>query len=342
MNRTSETTCRETSSMPDAPRGRGLRGFFTGVGLPVFLLAVAVVYEAFLLAVLFAPPDSGPWSSFAEEFKVWCFSYDPRTGGMEWGAVWVMLLEPFVLAGIVGMIYRRQLVAHFFGRDGTRPWRSAVAGGIFASVTLYGLVWFGSPDALAGERILPFPGERIRSSISPPEIRLRDHNGEWVDLADLRGDVVLVTGVYATCSTACPMILREVKDLIETLPAEHRGRFHALALSLDPHYDTTSMMRAVATAYGFPSPGFHYMNGTPEDMRPLLTHMQFSPILNEKTGIIDHANLFILIDASGKIAYRFNLDPRHRPWLQEAALQLLDEAAAIKSSATAQNKNPSP
>lgn len=326
-------SARSADPVPPGPRFRGVGAFFSGVGLPAFLLAVAAIYEAFLLAVLFAPPESGPWSSFAEEFKVWCFSYDPRTGGMEWGAVWVMVFEPVVLAGIVAAIYRRLLADHFSGREGARPWRPAAAGAFSAALALYGLVRFGAPDAPGSDGLPPFPGERIRSSIAPPEIRLRDHNGELVDLAALRGDVVLITGVYATCSTACPMILREVKNLIEALPGHHRGRFHALALSLDPQYDTSGMMRAVATAYGFPSPGFHYLNGAPEEMHPLLTHMQFSPVLNEKTGAIDHANLFILIDAAGRIAYRFNLDPRHRPWLREAALQLLDEAAAESSPA---------
>jgi hypothetical protein len=35
------------------------RTFFVGAGLPVFLLAAVAVYEAFLLALVFAPADLG-------------------------------------------------------------------------------------------------------------------------------------------------------------------------------------------------------------------------------------------------------------------------------------------
>ena len=62
-----------------------LRNFFTGAGLPVFLLTAMVVYEGFLLAIVFAPGSAGVWSGFAIEFKQWCFRYDPRTGMLRLG-----------------------------------------------------------------------------------------------------------------------------------------------------------------------------------------------------------------------------------------------------------------
>ena len=60
-----------------------MRRFFLGAGLPVFLLAAAAIYEAFLFWLVFAPDGAGWFGTFAREFKIWCFSYDPRTGGME-------------------------------------------------------------------------------------------------------------------------------------------------------------------------------------------------------------------------------------------------------------------
>jgi hypothetical protein len=51
--------------------------------------------------------------------------------------------------------------------------------------------------------------------------------------------------------------------------------------------------------------------------------------------MIDHANLFILLDASGRIAYRFNLNPRHRAWMHEAIIALVGEAAAVENAQVA-------
>ena len=145
---------------------------------------------------------------------------------------------------------------------------------------------------------------------------------------ELKGRVVLITGVYATCSTACPQILREVKNLTDSLPPGLRENFSTIALSLSPEYDTSQLMNTVATAYAFPYPTFRYVNGNPAVMHDLLTRFQFSPVKNPDTGVIEHANLFLLLDARGRIAYRLNLNERHLPWLRQAAVDLLKEAAA--------------
>lgn len=314
----------ETESTP-------LRRFFLGAGFPACLLSGALVYEVFLLLVIFGPPGTGIWGQFSQDFKRWCFSYDPRTGGMSWGAVWVMLAEPVFLAALTAALWRSSLT-HAFNRRGVAAhWRSAAVGALVALVATVALFAYGSLASGKPEVALPFPGERIRTRIAPPAFTLTDHRGAPVSLDALRGRVVLVTGVYATCSTSCPQILRDVKDLMDALPPAARNHFVAVALSLNPAYDTSEMMTAIAKAYGFPYPGFHYANGPATEMHDLLTRLQFAPVKNPATGAIDHANLFILVDAAGLIAYRFNLLDRHRPWLHEATKQLLQEAVAAGS-----------
>ena len=302
-----------------------LRDFFNGAGLPVCLLATAAVYEVFLLAVIFAPVGWGPWSRFSEEFKIWCFSYNPATGGMKWGAVWLMIFEPAVLALITVFFYRRNLWE--LGPLGAvrQHWRAALSGGVLTAVALLGLTAFSRP-ASGESAILPFPGKRIRTELAPPDIRLTDQRGREVSLESLRGKVVLIAGVYATCSTACPQILQTVKRMLDALPEKEREHFVALAISLDPENDASWMMNAIAETYGFPAERFHYLNGEVGNVRAILEHMGFSAIRNEQTGVIDHANLFVLVDPLGRIAYRFGLDPRHEPWMHEAIAELLAES----------------
>lgn len=300
--------------------------FMTGPGLPAFLITLTVLYEAFLLAVLFAPSGSGPWSGFATEFKVWCFSYDPRTGGMEWAEVWIMFLEPIFITGIVLLLWRRNL-GELLSLRGWRRHRMAGAGaGAVGVVAMGGLLVIGLPKPL-DDSPLPFPGERIRTRITPPPFTLPDQRGAELSLEDLRGHPVIITGIYAHCTTACPEILLELRNLVDELPAETRDQLRIVAFSLNPEYDTTEVMSAVAHAYNFTYPGFRYINGEPEVMRPLLSRYQFSPVYNPKTRTIDHANLFILLDAQGHIAFRFNLNPRHNSWLREAVQLLAAEAA---------------
>ena len=305
----------------------GVRGFFTGTGLPLFLLAAAVVYEAFLLAVVFWPESTGAWGGFAREFKQWCFSYDPRTGGMEWAAVGVMLVEPAFVVGVAALVWRRGLRPLRTLAGWVRHGRSALAGMLAAALAMAGLYAYGRPGADA-DVLPPFPGERIRTAITVPGFAFVDQKGAAFALEELRGRVVLATGVYAMCSTACPEILRETHALLASLPAPLRARVSVAALSLNPEEDTADLMDRVTEGYGFAYPEFRYLNGEPAGLHELLTKLGFARVKNPQTGVVDHANLFLLIDAQGRIAYRFTLDPRHREWLRAGLIALAEEAGA--------------
>jgi protein SCO1/2 len=318
-------TAAPTAADPIPPQKRR---FLSGAGFPAFLITGALCYEAFLIAVIFGPGGSGAWGQFSEDFKVWCFSYDPRTGGMSWASVWVMLLEPIFLAAVGAFLWRHTLKDFLSWRKALACWKEVALGAGFATAAAVALFVYGNnKDAAAAEALPPFPGERIRTQIQPPAFELTDQRGAPVNLESLKGRVVIVTGVYAQCSTACPQILREIKNLADALPPDLRSRLSVVALSLNPEYDSRLLMDTVARAYGFDYPMFRYANGDPSVMHDLLTRFQFSPIRNETTGMIDHANLFILVDAGGVIAYRFGLSDRHLPWLHQATTDLLREAA---------------
>lgn len=301
--------------------------FITGAGLPVFLAAATAVYELFLLLVVFAPPGLGAWSAFAEEFKIWCFSYNPRTGGIEWMAAVIMMAEPLFIVGLVTMLWRFGVSTEVGGGNRwPRHLRAALVGLAFGGVIAGGLYTYGRPVAPEEAALPPFPGKRIRTQLSPPNFSLTDQRGRMVSLGDLRGQVTLVIGVYALCSTTCPDILIRTGELLKSLPEPVRARLGVVALSLNPEYDTAEQMTGLAEAYGLGYPIFRYLNGDPAVMHPLLRAFQFAARRNLRSGAIDHANLFILIDAEGRIAYRLNLDRRHRDWLHDAVLALVAEA----------------
>lgn len=302
----------------------GFRQFFSESGLPLFLISATVVYEAFLLAIVFAPIEGTIWGRFAVEFKQWCFSYNPRTGGMEWASVIVMLIEPLFIAIIAGFLWRSSLLRLFRERLWAKQWKPIGAGVFAALLAISGLFLTGKPGAEA-ERFFPFPGERIRVALTPPDFQLEDQKGVLFSLNDVKGELVLVTGVYAACATSCPDILTKTMSLVESLPEEISRRTSIVALSLNPEYDTRDLMNRVAEGYGFSYPQFRYINGEPEVMNLLLQRFGFSRSVDPDTGVVDHANLFLFVDAAGKIAYRLTLDDRHGDWLREAALALGSE-----------------
>lgn len=305
-----------------------VRRFFTGTGFPLFLLSATLVYEAFLLAIVFAPEGTGAWGGFSREFKQWCFRYDPRTGGMEWAAVWVMLVEPAFVVGVAAFLWRRGLRPLRALAGWKKHCRAAAAGVLAATAAMGGLFAYGRPDA-DHDAPLPFPGERIRTRLTLPSFTFNDQKGHSFSLEEMRGRVVLATGIYAMCSTSCPEILRETKTLLDSLPSHIRERISVVALSLNPEEDSTDLMDRVTEGYGFRYPEFRYLNGAPVGMHETLTRLGFARVKNPRTSVIDHANLFLLIDARGEIAYRFTLDARHRSWLREGLVSLAQEAGGI-------------
>jgi cytochrome oxidase Cu insertion factor (SCO1/SenC/PrrC family) len=300
--------------------------FFTGPGLLVFLFSALGAYEAFLLFTLLWPTDAAWLGGFVRDFQLWCYRPDPRTGGFSWTAVSVMLLEPLFVVGVASVLWRNTVaqLRHY------TIWRThaAAALGAVVAVTagIAGLVLYARADAARAEALPPFPGERIRIALPLPNIRLVDQKGAEFGFADLQGEVVLITGVYASCSTACPAIFEELQHLLKEFTPAERAHLRVVALSLNPEYETAELMNAVADARGFTHPEFRYVNGrTPAEMLELLSRLQFARVRNPETGVIDHVNLFLAVDRAGKIAYRFNLEPRHRAWLRDGLRSLLHE-----------------
>ena len=60
-------------------------------GLLVFLLTALAGYEAFLLVTIFGPTKGGWLGDFVRDFQLWCYRGDPRTCGLSWLAVSVMM-----------------------------------------------------------------------------------------------------------------------------------------------------------------------------------------------------------------------------------------------------------
>lgn len=289
---------------------------------------VILFYQAFLAITIFAPIGDGLWGRFLTDFRVWCFRYDPGSGSMRWSAAWIMLTEPLLLLAILVVIWRESLKEMIRVRPKELLPQAAAA---LATVAIVAgsLLWMAAGDVRAANEIPPFPGERIRTALQPPEIALTNQHGDPIRLADYSGEVVLLTAIYSTCGTSCPMIMFQARDLIDGLSEEAKENVTLLAISLDPENDTLESMARAAAAYGMDAPQFQFLNGDPAKVNKILDGLSIARIPDDRTGQIDHANLYFLIDKQGRIAFRFNLSDRHQTWLNEALQILLAETPAV-------------
>lgn len=77
-----------------------------------------------------------------------------------------------------------------------------------------------------------------------PEVRLQDADGREVELADFRGEVVVLHFVYMSCTDTCPIHaahLAQVQAMVNQTPMADRVRF--LTITTDPGNDTPELLR---------------------------------------------------------------------------------------------------
>ncbi|MFN7133870.1 MAG: SCO family protein, partial [Myxococcales bacterium] len=308
---------------PRHPLLRALHRLFASWRFPAFAISLLLTYKLLLLVVLLLPVDASALGRFAEEFKTWCFGYDPATGRMERMYVAMMLTEPVALASILSIVWFRELKELWRAPRQALPFASAAL-----AVVAAGALSFG---ALAGtaradpQAALPFPCEQLRTAYEAPPLRLLDHEGNEATLEQHRGRVVLLTGVYATCGMTCPMILAQAKRALAALPEAQRREVTVLAVTLDPERDTPELMSQMAAAQGVSAPAFRLLSGEPGHVNAVLNRLDIARSRDPDTGIISHANLFLLVDRDGRIAFRFSLGERQEAWLIKALEHLLHD-----------------
>ena len=80
---------------------------------------------------------------------------------------------------------------------------------------------------------------------------LRDANGQRLSLADLRGEVVVLNFVYASCKDVCPLHaekIARVQDMVNLTPMREQVRF--VTITTDPVRDTPEIMHGYGPAHG--------------------------------------------------------------------------------------------
>jgi protein SCO1/2 len=307
---------------PDDPITRGLGWFFSTWRFPAFALTLLALFTLALAALLLAPAPSSSYAAFAEEFRTWCFGWNAKSGTYEWASVVVTFSQPVILGGMIAAFWwaplrgvLRERPRAFLGWFGVAT--------VVATGAVGGLTLLGTP-ADATEPVVNVAS--LRTTLRPPVIELTAHTGEPVELAALRGKVVLITSIYSTCGYACPMIMAQVKRVVERVPEATRDDLRVLCITMDPETDTPERLREMASAQEVAAPLYQLATGPPAEVNRVLDALGVARKRDPETGVIDHVNLFIVCDRTGRIAHRFTMSEQQEQWLSVAIETLLAES----------------
>ncbi|MCB1045540.1 MAG: SCO family protein [Acidobacteria bacterium] len=291
---------------------------------PLFTICFLLFYTLTQLAVLLIPIQEASFlSQFADEFKTWCFGYDPATHTYEPAYLVMMITNPLMIMLLVTGIWWVPLRGIWQRRQAI--WRTASFAAGMSIVMISGMTVLVTGAAKDAPTELPFPAESLRTEFRAQPIELIDHTGAPFSLQQAEGNVVLITAVYATCGYTCPMIMAQTKRAVAALTDTERRELRVLGITLDPKTDTVKVLSSMAQAQEITPPIYHLLTGDPDRVEHTLDLYGFSRTRNPETGVIDHANLFILVDRKGRVAYRFTLGDRQEEWLIKALKLLISE-----------------
>ncbi len=294
--------------------------FFTTWRFPSFMLFTLALFWVLMMVMAFMPAGDSAWGAFAEDFRVWCFGYDPESGSMQSIYLITYTVNPIILALIISWVWYEPLKTVWM-----KPFLAkGYAAASFALVGAIALTFPLMADA-PDEEEFEFRADVLRISQTPPPIELINEHEKLVRLEDFRGRVVLLTSVYASCSDTCPMILDQAKRVLDRLSPDELEQVVLLAVTMHPEKDTPDLLRRISEFYRLDNYKSHMLTGDPDEVHQVLDRLGVARAQNMDTGEIDHANLFYLVDREGEIAFRFTLGERQEEWMTKALRTLIEE-----------------
>ena len=137
-----------------------------------------------------------------------------------------------------------------------------------------------------------------------PELSLTTQDGQRLVLTELRGKVVVLTFIYASCTDTCPLLTAKMAGLQATLGADFGPKVFFLSITVDPERDTPAVLRRYAQAHGANLTGWAFLTGTPAEIRQVARRYG---IYSRKTprGDVDHTFLTSLVDQRGTLRVQY-------------------------------------
>jgi len=242
---------------------------------------------------------------------------------MEWGYLYMYLVQPFIISVVIYAIWIQPL--RELRKTGLRQAIPYVIGGCgFVLILSLMLPYVGSRNYGDGDARV-FEPDRLRTSFMAPPFSFVDQDSEPAALIPTNGKITIVTGVYTSCGDTCPLIVQQIYRVMYRLSDEERSRVRVLALTLEPEVDTPEMMKAMLTAHGVDQSYFKGLTGPEADVDPVLTAYGFAKARNADTGVLEHVNLLNIVDADGRLAFRFSLGQLQEEWLEQSIKYLVNE-----------------
>ncbi|MFW5874559.1 MAG: SCO family protein [Verrucomicrobiota bacterium] len=137
-----------------------------------------------------------------------------------------------------------------------------------------------------------------------PDFAGIDQHGEFMQIRELRGRPFVINFIFTRCAVPemCPASTTRMEALQEAARDAGLDALQFVTISFDPEYDSPGVLRQYAEGYGIESENFHLLTGTEEWVDDLLR--RFGILTMEEDGTINHTMATLLVDGTGRVAFR--------------------------------------
>lgn len=130
---------------------------------------------------------------------------------------------------------------------------------------------------------------------------LRDHRGRELDLADLRGKPLVVSLIYTSCATVCPIVTDHLHaSVIEARRVLGEDSFTVLTFGFDASGDRPGQLAGFAGAHSLTGePGWFIASADAATTKAFLNDLGFS--YAAAAGGFAHVTQTSILDAEGRV-----------------------------------------
>jgi len=137
-----------------------------------------------------------------------------------------------------------------------------------------------------------------------PAFSLTDRDGRAFGLADLRGSVVVVDFIFASCTDRCPVQTEKLAQLRGPLGSHFGPDVRFVSISVDPEHDTPQALARYAGLHHALTPNWAFLTGPQDEIRRVAQGYGVA-VYRSAGGAVTHNSLTSVIDASGMLRVQY-------------------------------------
>lgn len=143
------------------------------------------------------------------------------------------------------------------------------------------------------------------SKIKPaPEFALIKQDGTRLALKDLRGKVLAITFIFASCADTCPLLTAKMAGIQNRLGSDFGQKVFFVSITVDPERDTPEVLKRYAEAHKANPAGWAFLTGSQAEIRDVAKRYGIY-VKTTRGGDVDHTFLTSLVDQSGTLRVQY-------------------------------------